>query len=79
LQYLCQMADKAHEVTWPMEVVVQELMKGFKGKWVPAELMIGLDARLAYLVVTMLPTWLVHFIYGISNSRPPMPNMMKKN
>eukprot|EP00527_Entomoneis_sp_CCMP2396_P003736 CAMPEP_0198140672 /NCGR_PEP_ID=MMETSP1443-20131203/3803_1 /TAXON_ID=186043 /ORGANISM="Entomoneis sp., Strain CCMP2396" /LENGTH=388 /DNA_ID=CAMNT_0043803177 /DNA_START=94 /DNA_END=1260 /DNA_ORIENTATION=+ len=78
LDHSMQLADDAHKFTWHMDNVIQELLKGLKGRSVPAEMIIGFDSRFVFLLISMLPSWIVDLIYQINAGTQPIPCIMRK-
>mmetsp|Transcript_4413 Transcript_4413/g.11119 ORF Transcript_4413/g.11119 Transcript_4413/m.11119 type:complete len:188 (+) Transcript_4413:69-632(+) len=71
------MLDKAYQFSWKSEVVVDEFVRGLRGRHLDAEMIIGTDSRLCYLLVNMLPTWLYHTVQYL-NAPHAVPRSMRK-
>lgn len=56
--YFRKVINYAHQLAWPAEVVVQEIVKGLKQRYIPAENPVGLDARTVSWIQIIMPTWL---------------------
>ena len=57
-------------------VVIEQVIQGLRMKQIPAEMIIGTDARFVLMMVRMLPTWLIDQV--IQLSFPPIPKVMKQ-
>jgi hypothetical protein len=59
-----------------MHVVIQQVTQCLRNKYVPPEVIIGMDAKYALLLMRMLPAYLVDFVAAYNC--PPIPAIMKK-
>ena len=68
----------AHQTMWRMDVVVDELMKALTAQRVPAEVMVGADAKFVISFFRMLPHWVVDLLLRYHLPRPVPACLRKK-
>lgn len=61
---------------WKMDVVVEQMMRVLTLRTVPAELLVGSDAKFIFPILRMLPHWVCDLLLRLSE-RAPIPAGMK--
>ena len=69
--------DKAHQWTWSLDTVVEQLERALCSECVSAEMVIGGDARFGLLLTSMLPVWLFDLLVAFNYGKQPVPKCMQ--
>jgi len=62
--------QQAHQMMWRMEVAVDQLMKALTCERVPAEILVGTDAKFFFPLLRMLPYWIYDTAVRYSQPQP---------
>jgi short-subunit dehydrogenase len=68
--------DIPQSLKWDMNVVIEQVVQCLRMKYIPPEIIIGTDAKYALLLLRMLPSYIIDFIFYYNF--PPIPAIMKK-